>query len=223
MNVGEMQRKLSRWAEQDQSHEFFDLYHLLYDRDWLRLAHDHVKENAGSKRSPAASGGAFAPCHRASLFEEVELFSLRCTVMRDIFSDHIRRHWVSNCAHEVPIFPEFPAPQLLPDLGILAKHRPRTQTLEPRDDLRDRVAWGERAQDMDVIFTDFHFLDRHFVMLGDLTEPFRHLAAQLPTQDFLAVFRRPDQVVLGIVDGVGGSPDDHAAILTKACQLGSGH
>ena len=49
MNVGEMQRKLSRWAEQDQGHRFFDLYHLLYDKDWLRLAHDHVKENAGSK------------------------------------------------------------------------------------------------------------------------------------------------------------------------------
>ena len=28
--------------------KFFDLYHLLYDEDWLRLAHDHVKQNAGS-------------------------------------------------------------------------------------------------------------------------------------------------------------------------------
>ena len=49
MNVGEMQRKLSQWAERDKNHRFFDLYHLLYDKDWLRLAHDHVKENAGSK------------------------------------------------------------------------------------------------------------------------------------------------------------------------------
>ena len=49
MNVGEMQRKLSQWAEQDRNHRFFDLYHLLYDKDWLRLAHDHVKENAGSQ------------------------------------------------------------------------------------------------------------------------------------------------------------------------------
>ena len=49
MNVGEMQRKLSQWAERDKNHQFFDLYHLLYDKDWLRLAHDHVKGNAGSK------------------------------------------------------------------------------------------------------------------------------------------------------------------------------
>src|ERR1044072_3434822 len=48
MNIGEMQRKLSSWAEQDNQHRFFDLFHLIYDKDWLRLAHDYVKENAGS-------------------------------------------------------------------------------------------------------------------------------------------------------------------------------
>jgi RNA-directed DNA polymerase len=48
VNVGEMQRKLSLWATQDEEPRFFDLYHLLYDKDWLRLAHDHVAQNAGS-------------------------------------------------------------------------------------------------------------------------------------------------------------------------------
>jgi RNA-directed DNA polymerase len=48
MNVGEMQRKLSQWATQEKGCKFFDLYHLLYDREWLRLAHDYVKQNAGS-------------------------------------------------------------------------------------------------------------------------------------------------------------------------------
>ncbi len=43
-----MQRKLSLWAVQDQTHRFYDLYHLLYDPDWLRLAHDDVAQNAGS-------------------------------------------------------------------------------------------------------------------------------------------------------------------------------
>ena len=48
MNIGEMQRKLSLWAEKDKNLKFFDLYHLLYDKDWLRLAHDGVAQNAGS-------------------------------------------------------------------------------------------------------------------------------------------------------------------------------
>src|SRR2546425_3568242 len=43
-----MQRKLSLWAEKDKNLKFFDLYHLLYDKDWLRLAHDGVAQNAGS-------------------------------------------------------------------------------------------------------------------------------------------------------------------------------
>jgi hypothetical protein len=33
VNVGEMQRKLSQWAERDKNHRFFDLYHLLYDKE----------------------------------------------------------------------------------------------------------------------------------------------------------------------------------------------
>jgi len=49
MNIGEMQRKLSSWAEQDQERKFYDLYDLLCDMDWLRLAHAYVEQNAGSK------------------------------------------------------------------------------------------------------------------------------------------------------------------------------
>jgi RNA-directed DNA polymerase len=48
VNVGEMQRKLSQWATQDQNKQFYGLYDLLYDKDWLRLAHAHVAQNAGS-------------------------------------------------------------------------------------------------------------------------------------------------------------------------------
>jgi RNA-directed DNA polymerase len=48
VDVGEMQRKLSLWAAQDKTLRFYDLYHLLYDPAWLRLAHDDVAQNAGS-------------------------------------------------------------------------------------------------------------------------------------------------------------------------------
>jgi RNA-directed DNA polymerase len=48
MDVGEMQRKLSQWSAQDKERTFYDLYDLLYDQEWLRLAHDYVKQNAGS-------------------------------------------------------------------------------------------------------------------------------------------------------------------------------
>ena len=49
MNIGEMQRKLSLWAEQDKGRKFYGLFDLISGRDWLRLAHDYVAQNAGSK------------------------------------------------------------------------------------------------------------------------------------------------------------------------------
>jgi group II intron reverse transcriptase/maturase len=49
MNVGEMQRLLSLKAEQESNHKFDDLYSLLCNEDWLRLAHKYVEQNAGSK------------------------------------------------------------------------------------------------------------------------------------------------------------------------------
>lgn len=49
MNIGEMQRKLSLWAEQDKERRFFDLYALICREDWLRLAYEYVAQNAGSK------------------------------------------------------------------------------------------------------------------------------------------------------------------------------
>lgn len=48
MNIGETQRTLSLKAERKPDYTFEYLYNLLYDMDWLRLAHDHVAQNAGS-------------------------------------------------------------------------------------------------------------------------------------------------------------------------------
>jgi RNA-directed DNA polymerase len=61
MNVGDMQRKLARWAVQrleDQNEGLFasrndlrlhDLYHLLYDVEWLQWAYERVASNQGSR------------------------------------------------------------------------------------------------------------------------------------------------------------------------------
>jgi RNA-directed DNA polymerase len=49
MNVGELQRSLSRKAEREPKHQFGDLYSLLGNMNWLRLAHAYVAPNAGSK------------------------------------------------------------------------------------------------------------------------------------------------------------------------------
>ena len=61
MDVGKLQRKLTEWSMQrieepkkglfasKKDMRLFDLYHLLYDMEWLRTAHANVSQNAGSK------------------------------------------------------------------------------------------------------------------------------------------------------------------------------
>src|SRR5258706_1271235 len=61
MEIGERQRKLRMWSEQRLTDpdlglfasrkdlRLFDLYHLVYEQNWLRAAHDRVASNAGSR------------------------------------------------------------------------------------------------------------------------------------------------------------------------------
>jgi group II intron reverse transcriptase/maturase len=59
MDVGGMQRKLSRWAEEDTTRKITDLYSLLCNETWLREAHQHVNTNAG-RRTAGINGVTMA-------------------------------------------------------------------------------------------------------------------------------------------------------------------
>jgi hypothetical protein len=54
MNVGDMQRKLSQWAEQDKARQFYDLYDFLYDQDWLRVTFKIICPDFRNYVSPAS-------------------------------------------------------------------------------------------------------------------------------------------------------------------------
>jgi hypothetical protein len=47
VHVGEMQKKLSQWATEDADRKITDLYRLLCNAEWLRVAHRHVNANQG--------------------------------------------------------------------------------------------------------------------------------------------------------------------------------
>ena len=48
MDVSEMQKKLSQWAIENPEESYRELYHLLCDEGWLRVAARHVLANQGS-------------------------------------------------------------------------------------------------------------------------------------------------------------------------------
>jgi RNA-directed DNA polymerase len=47
VDVSDMQRKLSQWATDDPTKRFVDLYSLLCNEVWLRVAHHSVNQNTG--------------------------------------------------------------------------------------------------------------------------------------------------------------------------------
>ncbi len=109
----------------------------------------------------------------------------------DVFANYFRCHFVTYSSDEVAGLPELATPKLTLDLRKLAEHRPRTQTLEARHDLRYRVARRERAKDMHMLCAYFHLFNRDVVRLSDL---FEHLCDSLTDATFeypFAVLRRP--------------------------------
>ena len=56
MDVGEMQKKLSQWATENPQEQYRDLYSLLCNDVWLRVAHHSVNANQG--RDTAGIDGA---------------------------------------------------------------------------------------------------------------------------------------------------------------------
>ena len=47
MDVSEMQKKLSQWATENPEDQYRELYHLLWNEPWLRVAHHSVNANQG--------------------------------------------------------------------------------------------------------------------------------------------------------------------------------
>ena len=81
MNIGEMQRKLSLWAEQDPGRKFYGLFGTICREDWLRLAYAYVAQNAGSKT--AGCDGLDMGAFEADL--EGNLARLRAALQSDTF------------------------------------------------------------------------------------------------------------------------------------------
>ena len=156
------------------------------------------------------------------LVEQAYLRIFDLFVTLNVFANHFCRHFVADRSGEVAVFPELAAPQLPLDLWKLAEHGSRTQTFEPRHHLRYRVAWRERAEQMHMLRADFHLVYRDVVDFSNLFEHLFDSYLQRTRQDALAVLRRPDQVVCGVIGGVRGSSKAHARILLNSVSLRAG-
>jgi hypothetical protein len=144
-------------------------------------------------------------------------------MLLDVSADHVRRDLVTHRASTRAIFPECPAPQAPRDPWERAKDGPGTHTLDPGDDVRDGVPGREGAQDMDMVRTHLHLCHGDGILLRHIGEEFPDPLWALALSHVSPVLGRPDEVVQGIVDGMGCTSQDHTAIVHPQPALGRGH
>jgi hypothetical protein len=83
----------------------------------------------------------------------------------DISADDLCGDFITDCTSKIAIFPELPTPEATLHAGKLTKDGPSTQALEACHDLRNRVPGREGAKDMDMVWTDLHFLHGDVILL----------------------------------------------------------
>jgi hypothetical protein len=141
----------------------------------------------------------------------------------DIPADDLRCDFVPYRTRTIAIFPAFPAPEATLHAWTLTQESPGTQALAPRDDLRQRVSGRAGAKARDRVWTHLHVLSRDVVLLCNSRQKLLDPLLYLALQDITALLGRSDQVIQGIVDGVGCASQDHAAMVPPQPVFGSGH
>ncbi len=132
----------------------------------------------------------------------------------DVVLDNVPSHSVSDCAREVSVLPQFPAPQSLFQTRELAKQSPPAVAFDNPDDFPYRSRWRKRNQEMDMLFRDLHFQNLDVVRLAYLSD---HLPRSFPDlgtlEDFFSVFCTPDQMVRTVVDRMTRPFQRHALYI----------
>jgi hypothetical protein len=139
-------------------------------------------------------------CKQGSL----RLASLLKAMRLDRAAEDLRRDFVTSCAGEIALFPALPAPEATLHAEKPPTERPGTHTLEPRDDLRNRVAGRKGAKEMDMIGTHLHCLDRNVIRLRNIGTELLYSPLHRTLQHVASVRGRPDHVGERLVDGRGG-------------------
>ena len=120
----------------------------------------------------------------------------------DVSSYHIGRHFIPNRSHEVPVTPQFPAPQLLPQFRVPAKQLPCRNALEYLYHMTGTVLGGSYQKHVDMIRHYFKRINLHLVaFLNAVEDPLQTLRHKT-FKDHPSILRNPNNVILEIVDSV---------------------
>lgn len=120
----------------------------------------------------------------------------------DVPSYHIGRHFIPNRSHKVPVTPQFPAPQFLPQFRVPTKQLPCRNTLENLYHVTGTVLGWNYQKHVDVIRHYFERINLQLVAFCNAVEDRLQTLRHGTFKDQLSVLRNPNKVILEVVDCV---------------------
>ena len=118
----------------------------------------------------------------------------------DVAPNHITGYFVAYSSHEVAVAPEFAAPQLPPQLRILAEQLSGRDAFQYLHDPGWRQPGRRFEEYMHMILHHFQGVYDHIVFLGDSLKYLLGVIGDLWRQNLLAVLWYPDKMVLEVID-----------------------
>ena len=143
-------------------------------------------------------------------------------MLLDVLHDHFVSH-IPRAGAKVPPSPKMPTPKGPTQTLVLHQHLPRALSLDRLHQVTHRNMWRYRHKDMHMILRDMPPEDFNIIGFTYLTDqipkPFRYL----PSQNRLAVFGHPHQMVLQVINGMARFAIVlHTASILKSSPKGEG-
>ena len=98
--------------------------------------------------------------------------------------------------------PEMPPPVPLLHMRKFLKHLARCPPFNPTHDLAGRQRRGRRHQQVDMVFADDPPQNMDLQLLTDLPDQLPYAQRQIALQHPIAIFGRPDKVILDLIFGM---------------------
>src|SRR5580704_1130071 len=134
----------------------------------------------------------------------------------DVSPDHGRSHSFTHRANEVTCPPQLPGPKLSFKVIKSFKHQPGADALEYPHRLSYRTLRRNLNVEMDMILVYFYRLDIHAIFDGRPPQELLAVFSLMWERHHpLAIFRRPDDVILAFKNGVTASMKSHRSPISR--------
>ena len=131
----------------------------------------------------------------------------------NIFFDHVFCNFVTDGPSKISVFPKLASPQLSFNFRVHLKYFSCRSAFKPFDYIRYRISWRKSQKYMYVILGYFHRLYFKLVNDSNFSKTSLHIFPDVTSQNPLAIFWSPNQMISGIIYRMTGSPYCHADTL----------